>query len=348
MISPALKQVTPTLTRRGLLLGTAGAGAAMLLASCGDDSETGDGSGAITGQVTVISSFGHLGRDAYLHYGAYSDKNFYGELEVAVEPGQGTAPNLVALSGGAVDFAASDIMAMLVTHGQEPTGAVLLAAVQQQTIAGLMTIDPRIRRPQDLHGRIVALPPGAGSELLFPAWADQAGVDPSQVTIEPLGGAELVPALRAGQVDAIGQFVVGQPLVEAGVGQEVTVLPYSDYLTDTYGVGLWATRELAEQNPDLCRAWRDGTLAALQAALEDPQDVATVLAGVVPETNQEAAAAELQLMRAYTVPPNGALGSVDMLRLEKAVALLMSTGAIADAIDLSDLVMPGLTLGVEP
>jgi NitT/TauT family transport system substrate-binding protein len=335
---------TPTLTRRRVLAGAAALPVATLLAGCGGDSD--DTGPRLLQPVAALTSFGHLGRDAYLH--AAVDQGLYEGLEVTVEGGTGAGENLALLTGGQVQFVAADIMGMVVAHATNPGGTVLLAAVQQSTIAALMTLRSDITTPLDLHDRKVGTQPGSGVDLLFEPWAAAAGLDLTRVERIPIAPTELVPALIGRQVDAIGQFVVGRPFVEfAAEGREVTVLPFGDLLRDTYGVGLWTTRELAQAQPELCRLWRDGTLAGLQWSIDHPQEAGQILQGLFPETNAEVAARELQLMAPYVTPPEPAapLGAVDLDRLTRTIGLLESSGAIPPGITPEDLTIPELLLG---
>src|SRR5690606_22538944 len=95
------------------------------------------------------------------------------------------------------------------------TDFTIVAAIQQRNLSAVMTLDPKLSHPLDLAGRTVGLPAGAVTELLFPAYVQAVGLAPGDVTTVPMEGSALIGALVSGQVDAIGQFVVGQPLVAA-------------------------------------------------------------------------------------------------------------------------------------
>ena len=337
--------------RRRTLLG-AGIAAAGVLAAGGvyiatrDDNQQ-RSTRTIRTPATVLTSFGALGRDAYLHHTLGEGMYAPAGLDVTVEPGSATAENLSAMHGEQAQFAAADTMAMIVAQGADPTGVVLLGLVQQLNLAAIMARASVIERPSDLVGATVGLPPGSATENMWTSWLGQVGVDPNLVRVEPVPPPQLVSALVSGQVDAIGQFVVGQPLIAAAVGDDLTVLPYADDLTDALGVGLWCTREFAQEHPDAVRAFRDTTLAGLADALARPDVAGQHLQEHAPEADPEIAAAELTLMRPYV----GAepYGHVDSDRLARSIALMHSTGAIPADTTLSpeDLTMPGITLGVD-
>ena len=54
--------------------------------------------------------------------------------------------------------------------------------------------------------------------VLFPLYAKKAGIDPSKVTWRDAAPPALPALLAAKQVDGIGQFSVGVPLVAKAAG----------------------------------------------------------------------------------------------------------------------------------
>jgi NitT/TauT family transport system substrate-binding protein len=335
-------------SRRTLGLGAASVTvAAGLLAACGreDPAPAADGP---PDQVTYTTNFGQLGRDAYAYVAL--EKGFFSEanLEVTIEPGSGTNPNLQALLGRQVQFTAVDMAGAIIARSEQ-AGFVALAAIQQLPLAAVMTYaDSGIRVPQDLPGRSVGFPAGAVTELLFPAYAQLAGIDLDAVEQVGLDPPQLVPALAAGRVDAIGQFVVGEPLVAAaGEGREVVVLPYSEYVTDLYGVALFTTTALAEQDPDLCVRFRTALLRGLEYAMANPAEAGQILARYAPEADPEVAAAETELMIPYArvLEPDHTLGWLDEARVARGLAVMQALSQSEPGLTPTDLVAFALTPG---
>lgn len=326
MIHPAR-----ALSRRTLLGAAAVTPLAGVLAGCSSDQPAAEAGGP-PDRVTYLTNFGGLGRDSYawlaLERGYFAEAN----LEVVIEPGSGTNPNVQALLAGQAQFASVDLAGAAITR-IEQDGFTTIAAIHQRPLAAVMAYaDSGIGSPADLSGRSVGLPSGAVTELLFPAYAELA-LGPNaekveQVSLEP---AALVPALASGQVDAIGQFVVGRPLIQAaGGGREVVVLPYDEFLDDLYGVGLCTSVDLVERDPQLCTRFRDALLRGLEAAMADPALAGRVLAEHNPEADPEVAAAEMELMAPYSqVTETGRpLGHIDPARLARHIALLSAVGLL--------------------
>lgn len=321
----------------------------MATACTGESDDGGNGSDGDSppDQVTYLTSFGMLGRDAYAVVAM--EKGFFEEanIEVDIQPGAGT-PNLAQLAGGEVQFAASDVSGAIIQRGEGASGFTAIAAIHQQSPAALMTSDPDIRGPQDLADKTVYMANGAILQLLFPVYAEAAGLDAAAVEVVPVDPPNLIPSLAAGDADVIEQFAMGVPSVEAAVGEAVTVLPYSDYLRDLYGVALFTTETLAEENPDLCVRFRDALLRGLEYALANPEEAGQILSDFNPEgPPAEVNAQELTLMQPYVEPldPGSALGSMDSERVTKSIAILQSANAVPEGIVSDDIVTFSLAPG---
>jgi NitT/TauT family transport system substrate-binding protein len=347
---------SPSVSRRAVLgAGLALPAGAALAACTGGDGPADAGDGP-PDKVTYVTNFGQLGRDAYaylaLEHGFFAEAN----LDVEIEPGGGTNPNLVALLSGRAQFTAIDLAGAIAAYGQtvedtesgESTlaeGFGALAAIQQQPLAAVMAYDDAgIAHTQDLAGKRVGLPTGAVTQILFETYADLAGVDLSRVEQVEVAASELVTALASGHVDAIGQFIVGRGLVAAaGDGREVVVLPYSEVITDLYGVVLITANGTAESNPDLCVRFRDALLRGLAYSLEHPDEAGQALAEHNEEMPPEVAAGEMTAMKPYA-QPGAELGDLDDTRVARGIAVMEANGVSEPGVTPGDVVLWSLTL----
>ncbi|AQZ70575.1 Hydroxymethylpyrimidine ABC transporter, substrate-binding component [[Actinomadura] parvosata subsp. kistnae] len=303
-----------------------------LPAACGSGQREPSQSRPAADRVTWVTGFGAFGREAYVYVA--QEKGFFKEagIEVAVQPGKGSGENLAAVLGGRAQFAAVDFTATLISAAAgKAEGAVTVAALHQRTLAALMTLEGSgISRPKDLEGKTVGDAASSVIRMMFPGYARLAGVDASKVKWVSLEPAQLAANLASGQVDAIGQYVVGRPTVRnAAKGKEVTVLPFGDVVTDLYGSAVTTSKEVASGRPDLVRRFTGALLKGLAYAVEHPQEAARILAGKQPAQNAEVAAAELALMAPYVRPAGGApIGTMSRQRVERAIAVLRTAGAL--------------------
>ncbi|GAA1616235.1 hypothetical protein GCM10009733_010670 [Nonomuraea maheshkhaliensis] len=302
-----------------------------LPAGCGSGGEVPPSAGPAADRVTYVTGFGTFGREAYVYVAM--DKGYFREagIEVRVQPGTGSGENMAALAGGRAHFSPIDFTAMLLTAGAgKPTGTVAVAAVHQRTLAALMALgDSGISEPKDLEGKTVGDTATSVIAMMFPTYAKLTGVDRTKVKWVSLQPAQLAANLASGKVDAIGQYVVGQPTVRnAARGKEVKVLPFGDVITDMYGSALSTSATLAAQNPDLVRRFTGALFKGLAYAVDNPKEAAQILLAHQPAQNAEAAAAELTLIAPYVRPDGGApMGAMSRERVERAIRVLREAGA---------------------
>ncbi|GAA4571447.1 hypothetical protein GCM10023176_32200 [Micromonospora coerulea] len=307
-----------------------------LVAGCSSGSDKSDeakgANGAALEKVTYLTSFGNFGRDSYAwvakEKGFFSDAGF----DVEIKPGQGTGTVIQTVVGGQADFGPIDLTGGILQLGNgQAKDFVAVAAIQQRTMAAIVSVEGKnIATPKDLEGKKLADTPSSVVRNLFPTYARLAGIDASKVTWVNGEAQTLMGTLASGSVDGIGQFVVGQPTVEAVTKKKPVVLPYSNVMQDLYGNVLITSTKIAKEKPEMVKRFTAALLKGLEYALANPQEAADILKKNVDATNPAAAAAELQLMAAYVRSSNSgtALGTLDSGRVAKSIALLQGAGAL--------------------
>ncbi|HEU4423055.1 MAG TPA: ABC transporter substrate-binding protein [Pilimelia sp.] len=306
---------------------------ALVAAGCGsDDGKASEGSGS-KDKVTYLTGFGTFGREAYGWVA--KDKGFFAEagLDVTVKPGSGTGDNLKQIASGQAQFAPVDFTgALLQFGGGKAKDFTAVAAIHQRTLTAIISLEGNnISSPKDLEGKTVADAPGSVVQMLFPTYAKLAGVDATKVKWVSAPPPQLPATLAAGTVQAIGQFVVGKPTIEAAAKpKKAVVLPYSDHLGDLYGNSLVTASKLAQDNPDLVKRFTTALLKGLQYAIDNPKEAAEILVKNQPTQKVEPATKELELMSAYvrSSGSGAAVGALDSQRVARCIALLQGAGAI--------------------
>jgi NitT/TauT family transport system substrate-binding protein len=283
---------------------------------------------AAVDRISYLTGFGSFGREGYAWVA--DAKGYFREagIQVTIQPGAAGDTNLKLLAAGKAQFAVIDYSGAMVRAG---TGAFAdfrcVAAVNQRTTIALMALQGRgIARPGDLLGKTIAQATGAVPKTLFPAYAKLAGFDGAGVRWQDATPQQLPGLLAAGRVDAIGQFVVGVPAVEAAAqGRKAVVLPYSEYLTDLYGNVLVTSTSMIKNNPDLVRRFAGALMKGLRYAVDNPNEAGRILHAAVPATGADIAAAELSLMRPYAGGA-AAPGAFEPARVARSTAILQAVG----------------------
>jgi NitT/TauT family transport system substrate-binding protein len=294
--------------------------------ACGNDQPE---SAANATKVTYLTSFNTFGRDAYAYVA--QEKGFFREagLDVTINPGTGTVDVLKLVGAGRAQFGVGDLTATMITVAKEKLPVTAVAAIHQRTVAAIVALEGGgISKPADLVGKKIGDQPGSTNQVMFPVYAKAAGIDASKVQFVPSQPPALPQLLVSGQVDGIGQFVVGTPLIEAAAkGRKAVVLPYGDFVPDLYGNVLVTSKDLAAKDPQLVKKFSAALLKGLQYSTEHPDELGQILKKFQPTQNPDVASAEMRLMAPYT-KGSGPLGGIDQARVEKIISLLGEAGAI--------------------
>ncbi|GIG89308.1 ABC transporter substrate-binding protein [Plantactinospora endophytica] len=294
-----------------------------------------------TDKVAYITAFGAVGRDSFVWVA--KEKGYFAEagIEVDIKKGAGNAPNLTALKSGQVQFASLDFTGAVIQAGKgEFTDWRAIAAVHQQTLVAVMTTkDTNITSPQGLAGKTMATGKGSVTELLFPAYAQLAGLDPKSVKIEGVQTTALNGLMTSRQVDALGTFLLSRGALAAASKKEVVVLPYSDYLRDLFGNAIITTPALIQKDKDLVTRFTDALLKGLQYTIDHPDEAAAILNKAEPTYPVASGVGEITAMKPY-VPPAGdaRIGYMDEQRVARTIAILQGSGLMPAGLTPADVV----------
>jgi NitT/TauT family transport system substrate-binding protein len=302
-------------------------------AGCGKSTTaTQDAAPKTPDKVTYVTAFGAVGRDAFAWVA--KNKGFYKDagLDVTIQLGAAVDQNLSALAAGQAQFAALDLTGAMIQAGKGTFKDFrAIAAIHQQTLVSIVSLQGgKVAQPKDLEGKKLGAATGSVNQLLFPAYAKLAGIDPKTITWVNVAPTQLTTLLVSGQVDALSTFLIGRGGIEKAAGKPAVVLPYSDYLSDLYGNALVTSAGLAKSNPDLVKRFREASLKALKWTIDNPADAAKILKDANPAADLAAATNEIKLMAPYVKPAvaSAPFGGLDQQQVARAIAILQGAGLI--------------------
>ena len=273
--------------------------------------------------VTYLTAFNTFGRESYAYVAL--KKGYFKEagFNVTIHPGTGSVDVMKLLASGSADYGVVDFSAAAITVANQSLPVTAVAAITQATLSAIITLDSSgIKSPSNLAGKSIADQAGSTVGVSFRAYAKAAGIDPDSVKFVPALPPALPQLLASGQVDAIGQFVVGEPLVAAvAKGRKVVVLPFGDLLPELYGTVLMTSKNLANKNPDQVRRFSKALLRGLVYAAAHPAEAAEILASYQPTQNKTVAQREVELLAPY-VGTGDKVGTIDRERVAKSMKIL--------------------------
>jgi NitT/TauT family transport system substrate-binding protein len=311
---------------------------AALLATCvaavasgcsSSDEDSGAATGGPAEKVSYVTAFGAVGRDSFVWVA--KEKGYFKDagIDVDIQKGAGNVQNLTMLKSDQAQFAALDFTGAAIQAGLGKfTDWKAVAAVHQQTLVSIMTTaDTGIKAPTDLKGKTIATGAGSVSELLFPAYAKLAGLDPASVKIQGAQPTALNGLMAQRKVDGLSTFLLSKKALETTSKKDVVVMPYSTYLGDLYGNAIITKPSLISSKPDLVKRFTTAALKGLQYTIDHPAEAAEILHKAEPTSAVPAAVGEIEAMKPYIAPPGGAaIGSLDQNRVAKSIAILQGAG----------------------
>lgn len=188
----------------------------------------------------------------------------------AIDAGKGATNVAVSVAGGAYQFGWVDMPSMIRFNAMNPSSPLIAVYISfDDTPLALITrADAGIKKPADLDGKKIAGGPGTAvhdtiSILLKAAKAENVKVEWVNVQPQLFG-----PMLKRGEVAGTGGFTNSNVPAALELGftmKDLSVIKYSDFGADMYGLALVTTKKFADENPETVK----GVVAALNKGTKD-------------------------------------------------------------------------------
>lgn len=236
------------------------------------------------------------GDKAAVYYGVQSGIFEEADLDVTVMVGRGSSDVVTKLATGAADIGSGGLSALLQAVATEDVPVkALLSVYTVQPDAIFTTMDSGIDSIADLVGKKVATATFSSSNVVWPLLLEANGLAPDAIVPTKLDPGALAPMLATGQMDASISWSTTKPNFDATLaqtGEELKVLPWSDFGFEGYGMSIFASDRILGERPDVVARFAAAYGKAVEGAIADPVAAAAALKEMVPEV--DAAIAEQQ------------------------------------------------------
>jgi len=337
-----------TISRRTFLSATSLTTMGAALAACSSDTKDNGSASSSGDKVTYLTSFGNLGRDAYIHAAVH--KNYFEEagIEVDVQYGQAGDYNHNQLLAGRAQFASIDAAGAIIRAGKAKKPADrdlrIVGVVHQLTLNSLATFaDKGFTSPRELAGKTLGAVVGAAPRALFPAFAKLAGLDEKTIKWTDATTQNSGSLLATNRVEGLVTQLPTKPgLEKLARGREVRMFPYSEYLSDLYGITIMTHKNVIEKDPDLVRRFNQAIMRGVRYGVNNPEEIGKVLHQVDNTVDADLAAKELAILKPNSLPGGGApVGTFDETRMAKNIVLLRDLDLIPTGLTPADIADAG-------
>jgi len=217
-------------------------------------------------------------------------------LDVQILSGNGASDTLTKVAAGRADIGAIGIEALMAAEAEGPVPAKAIFSLYSKKPDSINTpVDSGITTIADLAGKRVGTAAYSSSNVVWPVFAAQNGLDPAKITVTQVDAAALAPLMASGQVDAIINWITTAPLDAAvleAAGKKMRVIPWSDYGYEGYSQSFVAGEKFLKDRPEVARAFLRAIVKATDAAIADPMKAAEAIHQLVPEIDAAIAAQE--------------------------------------------------------
>lgn len=254
----------------------------------------------------------------------------------AIDAGKGAGNVAVSVAGGAYQFGWVDLPSMIRFNAMNPSSPLIAVYISfDDTPLALITRkDAGITKPADLDGKKIAGGPGTAvhdtiSILLKAAHAENVKIN--WVAVQPqLFG----PMLKRGEVAGTGGFTNSNIPAALELGfkmSDLSVIKYSDFGADMYGLALVTTKKFADENPDTVKGVVEALNHGTKDTIADPDAALALMKARDPMMKMDIEKVRLGLALELTKTPHVVkygLSTVDPKKLQFTI------DSIADAFKL--------------
>ncbi len=196
-----------------------------------------------------------------------------------------------------------------------------------------------IKSPADLAGKTVGVPGLFGANYVgWEALVYASKLDPRKVNLQSIGFTQAT-AVKQDQVDAAMDYIVNGPVQLRLAGEDVTVIPVSDFV-DLPSNGIITNDKTIRTQPALVQAMVSAALHGLRDTLADPDAAFAISLKTVPELGGDQAKVSraifdesLKLWEAS----DAELGRSDTAAWDAAAKFMKAMGLIQTDVNPNDL-----------
>lgn len=289
-------------------------------------------------KIKMILNWRYQGPQAWFFLA--EDNGYFDEvgIDMTMDQGNGSGAAVGHVASGAYNVGFGDINALIRLAGTKPDEAPLCVYQMYNkppfTVAVLSKSD--IMTADDLAGRKLGGAANDGALKLFPAFANVAGLDTSEIEILNFKSNLREQMLKSEQVEGVFGYVntirFSAKLSGMNPDEDIRFISYGDYGMDLYSNGLIIPKAMAQESPDLVK----GLVWAINKGVADTLDNPDLAIDAVykreplinKEVEKERLLATLQDEMNHPELATTGLGGVDPERFQKAIDIVVKASEL--------------------
>lgn len=229
------------------------------------------------------------------------------KLNVSILPTKGTADAVRYVESGLSEFGFIDIPS-LVASGTGGSSVRIVAGVYQKAPYCVFSLNPgaNVTTPQGMAGLEIGSSSASFMPRIYAAFMKMNNVDPSTLKIVNIDGAARVPMLVSRKVQAIDQFLMGEPSIRRATAGTATphCMFLADYGLDIYANSIGVREDFLKANPEAVRGFIRAALRGWKDALANPEEAARLQGQYLKALDPAIVVEELKILKRIAITPD--------------------------------------------
>ena len=224
----------------------------------------------------------HLGFAMAQVRGFYSDAG----LNVTLEEGRGSGVAAQMVATGQAELGYADAGAAMKVASQ---GAPIkiISTIWKSGQFGIQYLEKSgIKKPSDLKGKKIGVPPGSAMVPLMPLFLSANGLSEKDVTIVSAKQGANLGLLMKGEIDAVAETPENVVVPLAAEGMQAGNMYFYDNGVPLVSLSLIARQDRIEKDSDKLKRFLSATNKGWRAAMNDPEGAVDALLQVFPDTKK--------------------------------------------------------------
>jgi NitT/TauT family transport system substrate-binding protein len=189
-------------------------------------------------------------------------------IDLTVDIGRGSAMSAQAVGAGASAIGIAELGTAFVARSQGADLVAVMALYANAPFVFYWKKSSGIETVADFAGRTIGNPPADAARVMWPAFADAAGLAVDGVEFVNVAPQAKVPTLAAGQVDIISDFYNGHDLKIETFGDDLGFVRWSEIGLNPYGNSFIVNGDYLEANRETVAAFVEVTQRAYKACVD--------------------------------------------------------------------------------
>ena len=203
---------------------------------------------------------------------------------------------------------------------------IVSAYLQKAPVA--LAVKPNIYFPQDLKNKkIMAIKEDLDSSVFFKMWKNSE-INSSHLEIIPHNFN--MESFINGEIDGVQIYITDQLFELASKNIEFNIIDANSYGIDFYDIMAIATKQLAQQNPQLIQSFKNATNKGWEYALKHKEETVDLILSKynTQQKSKEALLFEAKRLESLILPKQYNLGEINEEKLKKIALVYLEMGSI--------------------